>query len=63
MGLPFVDFQTILSFEIQITLVTLKAFALLLCILVGFQTSCRSRLGGGLLDKKLLPSLGISSLC
>ena len=59
MGLPFVDFQTILSFEIQITLVTLKAFALLLCILVGFQTSCRS----GLLDKKLLPSLGISSLC
>ena len=60
MGLPFVDFQTVLSFEIQITLVTLKAFALLLCILVGFQ---RSGLGGGLLDKKLLPSLGISSLC
>ena len=42
MGLPFVDFQTILSFEIKITLVTLKAFALLLGLLVGFQTSCRS---------------------
>ena len=42
MGLPFVDFQTILSFEIQITLVTLKAFSLLLGLLVGFQTSCRS---------------------
>ena len=37
MGLPFVDFQTVLSFEIQITLVTLKAFALLLGLLVGFQ--------------------------
>ena len=45
MGFPFVDFQTILSFEIKITLVTLKAFALLLRVLVGFQTSCR-RLGG-----------------
>ena len=30
MGFLFVDFQTILSFEIKITLVTLKAFALLL---------------------------------
>ena len=30
MGFPFVDFQTILCFEIKITLVTLKAFALLL---------------------------------
>ena len=62
MGFPFVDFQTILSFEIKITLVTLKAFALLLRVLVGFQTSCR-RLGGGLLQKKLLPSLCISSQC
>ena len=54
MGFPFVDLQTILSIEIKITLVTLKAFALLLRVLVGFQTSCR-RLGGGLLQKKLLP--------
>ena len=30
MGFPFVDFQTVLSFEIQITLVTLEAFTLLL---------------------------------
>ena len=62
MGFPFVDFQTILSFEIKITLVTLKAFALLLRVLVGFQTSCR-RLRGGFLQKKLLPSLCISSQC
>ena len=62
MGFPFVDFQTILSFEIKITLVTLKAFALLLQVMVGFQTSCR-RLGGGFLQKKLLPSLCILSQC
>ena len=39
MGSPFVNFQTIFCFEIQFTLIALKAFTLLCGLLVGFQTS------------------------
>ena len=54
------NFQSIFSFEICITLVTRKGYTLLHLLLAGFQIRCNRRFRGGFLGKKLLPAFGIS---